>query len=74
MGPLANARRQAAMEVFVDDATTRGARVCSGGRREPGSGYFFQPTVLTDPPDDSQVMTQEPFGPVVPITRFRTLR
>ena len=73
MGPLANARRQAAMEGFVDDATTRGARVCSGGRREPGSGYFFQPTVLTDPPDDSKVMTQEPFGPVVPITRFRTL-
>jgi acyl-CoA reductase-like NAD-dependent aldehyde dehydrogenase len=73
MGPLTNARRQTAMEEFVADATSRGARVRSGGNREGDRGYFFQPTVVTDPPDDSQVMTQEPFGPVVPITRFETV-
>jgi succinate-semialdehyde dehydrogenase/glutarate-semialdehyde dehydrogenase len=61
------------MEEFVADATSRGARVRSGGNREGDRGYFFQPTVVTDPPDDSQVMTQEPFGPVVPITRFEKL-
>ena len=73
MGPLANARRQAAMEEFVADATTRGARICSGGSRGGGGGFFFQPTVLTDPPDDARVMREEPFGPVAPITRFGTL-
>jgi succinate-semialdehyde dehydrogenase/glutarate-semialdehyde dehydrogenase len=73
MGPLANARRQTAMAGFVADAVSRGAQVRSGGGREGNSGYFFQPTVLTDPPDDSRIMTEEPFGPVVPITRFSTL-
>jgi succinate-semialdehyde dehydrogenase/glutarate-semialdehyde dehydrogenase len=61
------------MAGFVADASSRGAQVRSGGDREGHCGYFFQPTVLTDPPDDSRIMTEEPFGPVVPITRFSTL-
>ncbi len=73
MGPLANPRRQVAMETLVAEATTRGARLCGGGRREGTTGYFFQPTVLSDPPDDTRVMTEEPFGPIAPITRFQSL-
>ena len=73
MGPLANSRRQVFMEELVADATTRGAKLHSGGHREGTTGYFFQPTVLGDPPDEARVMMEEPFGPVVPITRFRSL-
>jgi len=73
MGPLANPGRQVAMEEFVSDATRRGARICAGGDRHGSTGFFFKPTVLTDPPDDARVMTEEPFGPVVPITRFQNL-
>jgi succinate-semialdehyde dehydrogenase/glutarate-semialdehyde dehydrogenase len=35
-------------------------------------GFFFQPTVITDVPDDSKIMTEEPFGPLAPIVPFKT--
>ena len=35
-------------------------------------GYFFEPTVVTDVPDDCKIMTEEPFGPVAPIVTFKT--
>jgi succinate-semialdehyde dehydrogenase/glutarate-semialdehyde dehydrogenase len=70
MGPLAHDRRLAAMAEFIDDATGRGASIQTGGMRQGETGNFFLPTVLTDVPDDSRVMTEEPFGPVAPIVRF----
>jgi succinate-semialdehyde dehydrogenase/glutarate-semialdehyde dehydrogenase len=70
MGPLANARRLSAVEELVADAQTRGARIAAGGKRLGGQGFFWEPTVLTDVPEDSLVMTKEPFGPVAPILPF----
>ncbi len=70
MGPLAHDRRLAAMAEFIEDAAGRGANIQTGGMRQGETGNFFLPTVLTDVPDDSRVMTEEPFGPVAPIVRF----
>lgn len=64
MGPVASARRFAAMQALVDDAKRRGARVAAGGHRIGESGYFFAPTVLADVPLDADAMTIEPFGPL----------
>jgi succinate-semialdehyde dehydrogenase/glutarate-semialdehyde dehydrogenase len=72
MGPLANARRLDAMATIVADCQSRGAKVATGGKRHGNQGYFFEPTVVTDLPDDSKLMTQEPFGPVAPIIPFKT--
>jgi succinate-semialdehyde dehydrogenase / glutarate-semialdehyde dehydrogenase len=72
MGPLANARRLDAMDSFVKDAKDRGGKVVTGGERQGNQGYFFQPTIVTDVPDDSKIMTEEPFGPVAPIVSFKT--
>jgi succinate-semialdehyde dehydrogenase/glutarate-semialdehyde dehydrogenase len=72
MGPLANARRLDAMEMFVNDARDRGGKIVTGGKRHGNQGYFFEPTVITDVPDDCKIMTEEPFGPVAPIVRFKT--
>jgi succinate-semialdehyde dehydrogenase / glutarate-semialdehyde dehydrogenase len=72
MGPLANPRRLDAMEGFVADAKKRGAEILAGGARHGNQGFFFAPTVVTHIPDDSRVMTEEPFGPVAPITPFKT--
>ena len=72
MGPLANPRRLDAMEAIVQDATARGGKIAAGGSRHGNQGFFFQPTVLTDIPEDSKVMTQEPFGPIAPIVPFKT--
>jgi succinate-semialdehyde dehydrogenase / glutarate-semialdehyde dehydrogenase len=72
MGPLANARRLDAMNAIVADCQSRGGKLATGGKRHGNQGYFFEPTVVTDLPDDSKIMTQEPFGPVAPIIPFKT--
>jgi succinate-semialdehyde dehydrogenase/glutarate-semialdehyde dehydrogenase len=72
MGPLANARRLDAMEAIVNDSKSRGGKVVTGGKRRGNQGYFFEPTVITDIPDDSKLMTEEPFGPVAPVVTFKT--
>ncbi|MBX3627092.1 MAG: NAD-dependent succinate-semialdehyde dehydrogenase [Rhizobacter sp.] len=72
MGPLANSRRVEAMQMFVDDAVAKGAKVALGGKRGAGAGYFFEPTVLTDVPADARILHEEPFGPIAPIMRFKT--
>jgi succinate-semialdehyde dehydrogenase/glutarate-semialdehyde dehydrogenase len=72
MGPLANARRIDAMDSFVNDARDRGSKVVTGGSRRGNQGYFYEPTVITDLPDDCKLMTQEPFGPLAPVVSFKT--
>jgi succinate-semialdehyde dehydrogenase/glutarate-semialdehyde dehydrogenase len=73
MGPLAQARRVGAVAAFVDDARERGATVLTGGAPIPGVGNFFSPTIIADLPEDSRLMTEEPFGPVLGIARFKTI-
>ena len=73
MGPLAHYRRMPAMLQFVEDAKTRGGRIETGGAKVGDVGSFFAPTVLTNVPDDSMVMTTEPFGPIAPCVPFKTL-
>ncbi|MFZ4651329.1 MAG: NAD-dependent succinate-semialdehyde dehydrogenase [Rubrivivax sp.] len=73
MGPLAMQRRVGAVAGFVDDARERGASVLAGGAPIPGVGNFFAPTVIADLPEDSRLMTEEPFGPVAGMLRFKTV-
>ena len=54
----------------MQDAVSKGATVAVGGNRVDGPGYFFEPTVLTDIPDDAQVLKEEIFGPVAPVASF----
>jgi succinate-semialdehyde dehydrogenase/glutarate-semialdehyde dehydrogenase len=70
MGPLANARRIAAMEGFIGDAQQKGATIRAGGNRIGNKGNFFEPTVLTDVPMEARVMNEEPFGPLAIISPF----
>ncbi|MYR43941.1 NAD-dependent succinate-semialdehyde dehydrogenase [Streptomyces sp. SID5910] len=73
MGPLANERRLKAMERLTADAVARGAQVLTGGERLDRPGYYFAPTVLTDVPEDAELMSEEPFGPLAPIVAFRDI-
>jgi succinate-semialdehyde dehydrogenase / glutarate-semialdehyde dehydrogenase len=73
MGPLASARRIDVMESFVQDAKSRGGKVIAGGQRRGNQGFFYEPTVITEVPDDCKVMTQEPFGPLAPVVTFKTM-
>jgi succinate-semialdehyde dehydrogenase/glutarate-semialdehyde dehydrogenase len=73
MGPLANPRRITAMETMIGDATQRGAKVETGGKRIGNKGNFFEPTVLTNVPKEARVMNEEPFGPIALIAPFGTI-
>jgi|HubBroStandDraft_1064217.scaffolds.fasta_scaffold03046_5 succinate-semialdehyde dehydrogenase / glutarate-semialdehyde dehydrogenase len=75
VGPLANRRGLTHAQDLVEDAKRHGARVLAGGGRPAGfsRGYFFEPTALGDVPDGARIMSEEPFVPIAPITRFSTL-
>jgi succinate-semialdehyde dehydrogenase / glutarate-semialdehyde dehydrogenase len=73
MGPLAHKRRMPAIASFVEDADARGAKMLAGGHRVGQKGNFFEPTIVEEPPDDSKLMREEPFGPILGLKRFKTL-
>jgi acyl-CoA reductase-like NAD-dependent aldehyde dehydrogenase len=53
----------------VDDAVQKGARVLTGGKQVPGPGRFYEPTVLVDVDHTMKCMTEETFGPTLPIMK-----
>ncbi len=73
MGPLANARRVAAMEELTADALGKGATLLQGGSRAVGAGFFWQPTVISNVPLHARILSEEPFGPIAAIRGFRNL-
>jgi succinate-semialdehyde dehydrogenase/glutarate-semialdehyde dehydrogenase len=73
LGPLTHRGRKAAMAEFVNDALAHGANVRLGGDTHQGQGFFFPPTILTDVGEGAAILTEEPFGPIVPVVRFSDL-
>ncbi|MGB7161552.1 MAG: NAD-dependent succinate-semialdehyde dehydrogenase [Tepidisphaeraceae bacterium] len=71
IGPMVNEKGlQSALEQ-IEDARRRGAKLLAGGRRMDRPGFFLEPTVLADVPDDAACMIDETFAPVAPIARFK---
>ncbi|WP_413759927.1 aldehyde dehydrogenase family protein [Streptomyces sp. MMBL 11-3] len=73
LGPVGNAPQLARVERCTARALADGARAAAGGHRLDRPGYFFAPTVLTDVPARSPVVTQEQFGPVLPVLPYGSL-
>ncbi|HYL98807.1 MAG TPA: aldehyde dehydrogenase family protein [Blastocatellia bacterium] len=77
MGPLHTADQRDEIEAQVKDAVDRGAKMLLGGARPEGKdyekGFFYQPTILENVSDDSKVVTEETFGPVLPVFRVKSL-
>jgi acyl-CoA reductase-like NAD-dependent aldehyde dehydrogenase len=73
MGPIAREEQLAVLERHVADAVKRGARLIRGGKRPEGlAGWFFEPTLLADVPNDALVMQEESFGPLLPVARVES--
>jgi 1-pyrroline dehydrogenase len=70
MGPVVAQAQLERVAGFVDRARDQGAKVLTGGERLPGSGFFYKPTVVTDVAQDSEIVKNEVFGPVVTVQRF----
>jgi succinate-semialdehyde dehydrogenase/glutarate-semialdehyde dehydrogenase len=71
MGPMATAGQLKVVEEHIADARERGAAIPVGGGRVAGRpGYFIEPTILTGVDHTMKVMTEETFGPTLPIMAF----
>ncbi|MDI1308544.1 MAG: NAD-dependent succinate-semialdehyde dehydrogenase [Methylotenera sp.] len=71
-GPLIDAAAIEKVESHVADAVAKGATVLQGGKRHTLGGTFFEPTVLANVSDDALIFSEETFGPVAPLFRFKT--
>ncbi|NUP16386.1 MAG: aldehyde dehydrogenase [Streptomyces sp.] len=71
VGPMAGERHLRKVEEYVDLARKEGGRiVCGGERLDLDRGYYYQPTVIADLPNDSRVIQEEIFGPVLTVQPF----
>lgn len=73
MGPMIHNRRLMAVDTLIQDAIACGATLRTGGKRLGDKGAFYAPTVLTDVPAKARILTEEPFGPVAVMQKFRDL-
>jgi succinate-semialdehyde dehydrogenase/glutarate-semialdehyde dehydrogenase len=70
VGPLIDDTQRTKVSDLVQDAIGRGAHAVVGGQAREGAGYFYNPTVLTEIPDDAELLQEEIFGPVAPVKGF----
>jgi len=74
LGPLTTKKRLEEVEQLVEETKKEGAKVLCGGQRPAdfNKGYFYEPTILDNVKDNFKIMTVEPFGPLSPITTFKS--
>lgn len=72
-GALIDEQQLSVTDRHVADAVAKGARTLTGGQRVPGPGSFYQPTVLVDVDHSMACMTEETFGPTLPIMKVSTV-
>ena len=70
VGPLIDDAQRSKVAELVDDAAGKGAKVVVGGAPLDGAGYFYEPTVLGDVPQEARLLKEEIFGPVAPVKGF----
>ncbi|MCZ2126278.1 MAG: aldehyde dehydrogenase family protein [Anaerolineales bacterium] len=68
MGPITDPRQVKIIDDHIQDATSKGAKILTGGKRE---GMFYDPIVMVDVNADMKIMRDETFGPVMPIVKVR---
>ncbi|HHW84240.1 MAG TPA: NAD-dependent succinate-semialdehyde dehydrogenase [Actinomycetales bacterium] len=72
VGPLVSTSQRDDVARMVDSAVEAGAEILTGGRAGDGPGFFYLPTVLKNVKPDAEIVTNEIFGPVAPVTTFST--
>jgi acyl-CoA reductase-like NAD-dependent aldehyde dehydrogenase len=70
MGPIQNRRQYERVLGILDDTRRRGARILAEGELPEREGYFIPPTIVADVPEDSRLVQEEQFGPIVPVLEF----
>jgi succinate-semialdehyde dehydrogenase/glutarate-semialdehyde dehydrogenase len=77
IGPLHSEAQRMTLEDQLESTLARGGEVLVGGSRPDGDeyakGWFYEPTLILEPPHDSKMATEEVFGPALPIWRISSL-
>ncbi|KAI9869177.1 MAG: hypothetical protein M1830_005466 [Pleopsidium flavum] len=67
VGPIQNEMQYEKVQQFFQDSKKNGYKFAVGTDEvDKSKGYFIQPTIIDNPPNDSRIITEEPFGPIVP--------
>ena len=73
IGPFIFARQAEIVTAHIDDAVSKGAKICCGGNCENlDGGLYMRPTVLTEVNHTMKIMQHETFGPVMPVMKYST--
>lgn len=70
LGPIQNSAQYEKVKKLLEDAKKQGIKFLTGGEVSEGPGYFVPVTIVDNPPEDSRVVTEEAFGPVLPLLKF----
>lgn len=73
IGPLQNRKQFERVRDLIADARQTGLRFLTGGTVPEGKGYFVPITIIDNPPEDSRVVVEEAFGPVLPLLKFNDI-
>ncbi|MBF9048834.1 aldehyde dehydrogenase family protein [Roseobacter sp. HKCCD9010] len=71
-GPMVDMDAVEKVESLLSDATSKGAKIATGGKRHALGGQFFEPTVLTHATQEMAFAQEEIFGPLAPVFKFET--
>jgi acyl-CoA reductase-like NAD-dependent aldehyde dehydrogenase len=71
-GPIQNKMQYEKVKGYLEDARRNG-KIVAGGEVSKGRGYFVRPTIVRDIPDDSALVREEQFGPILPVLRYSSL-
>lgn len=67
LGPIQNSMQFDKVKTFFNDIEKEKWNVAVGGKNDDRPGYFINPTIIDKPSDTSRIVTEEPFGPIVPL-------
>lgn len=70
LGPIQNEKQLQCVIGLAENAKASGGRILAGGKKIPGDGYFFEPTIVADLTNGSRLVDEEPFGPILPIISY----
>jgi acyl-CoA reductase-like NAD-dependent aldehyde dehydrogenase len=73
LGPIQNKMQYEKLKNLFADIKASGANVLLGGEIEDREGYFVPITIVDNPAEDSRVVVEEPFGPVLPLLKFKDI-
>ncbi|WP_454192197.1 aldehyde dehydrogenase family protein [Paenibacillus sp. Marseille-Q7038] len=73
LGPLQNKMQYDKVKDLIQETKDGGARIAYEGEIPEGKGFYIPVTIVDNPPEDSRLVQEEPFGPIVPLLKYKDI-